>query len=1314
MSRPVCRSLWVVGIVLAESLGAQSAVAPRDVFTFQAFDKRGGLLPSTVYSVARDRDGLMWIGSEEGAAYFTGHRWQRVTTPITRRWNDVRVVLPQADGTLWFATRAGVVRIRGSDTTHFTAARNGLVDDNIYDLREVTVFGGRQILAASYSGLSRFDGTRFQRVPMPDGFTPHGTVTAETIAADGTPSLWVATPNLGLWRLQHGRWEAIGADRGLPGHNFEAVVASRPRPAGTIAPSLYVLGVDGVFALFGDTFRQVPGAPSGAFRLLEVERADGAVELWVGTTDGLLMRRTATGVWERVEPSTIQSGTPIMSLTAMPRPGDEPIIWVGYKSERLTRVVLSQARPLPLPESLTDRQISMVRTVHLGDRTEYWIGTSHSGVLRVTDAGSRFDGTAPAIGLGQVRSITRLGDTVWVAGDSGVAHWVDGEWRRATAGLGSTMLRRLIRVAMPDGAPKLYASAADGVWQWRAGRWGRLKVPVLADVTDLVQVIDPDGSPSLWVASEGGQVWLVRGDSAVGTIPGTDPVGRARVVDLSVQMLPGGGRRLWAATTGLGGLKYRDLDAEQPAWQLIGEELLDAMPSDFVRDLALGPDGRVYAATPRGLVQLRVLADGEMALETVYGTDDGLPSADVFKIEFELGTGDMLVGTRDGLGWLRPIIPSPETAAPLRIVARTVGAAGIAIPPGARLAHDAGSVALEFSLLNYLREGDTRYRTRLLGGDAGLSAWTTDNTVALSALAPGSYRFEVWARDYRGQVSGPAVFQFTVAPPWWQTPPALVVEAVLALLGVWWLVRWRTTAARERAAELEQRERLALESERRFRALFDHAFDAHLLVDGERITAANDAAAKLFDLTTTEELVGATFAELVPLAPGMAAHDGAWGLPLEVRRRSGTVVPVQVGLIDVPIEGGGTLLHVVLRDLSEERRAAAERQHLEEQVRASQRIESLGTLAGGIAHDFNNLLTVIGSNTELMLEQASTRPADHRALETIRNAANRARDLVRQILTFSRRSPRAQAMVSLGRLMHDIESLLRPTLPSTIRVEVRTPAEPLAVLGDATQLQQVLLNLCVNAEYAMRDEGGVLTMSLEELEVTATGREGHATLPPGRYAKLMVHDTGVGIAPEIQTRIFEPFFTTKPVGEGTGLGLSVLHGIVLSHHGSVAVASVPGSGTTIEVLLPVAQGAPAQERRAPGPPVPRSPGARVLLVDDDPAVLAVTERLLTRLGYAVTACSSGAEALAQIVAAPYAVDLVLTDQTMPGMTGDKLLAEAKLLRPDLPVMILTGFSHVLTPERIATLGAAAVLYKPVARDELVAAIDSALLTTSRS
>jgi PAS domain S-box-containing protein len=1297
--------------LMAGPLAAQSVVTTRDALAFQSFDKRGGLLPSTVYSVARDRDGLMWIGSEEGAAFFTGHRWQRVVTPSTRRWNDVRVVLPQDDGTLWFATRGGVIRIRGSDTTHFTAAQSGLVDDNVYDLREVTIFGGKQVLAASYRGLSRFDGTRFQAVAMPPGFAPHGTVTAETLEPGEAPSLWVATPNLGLWRLHRARWEAIGAANGLSTNNIEAVLAASPRPGG---PTLYVAGADGVFELVGNQFRGVVGAPRGAFRLLEVIRASGDIELWVGTTEGRLMRRLASGAWERVEPSTIQQETPIMSLSMMRRAGEEPIIWVGYKSERLTRVVLSQARPLPLPPELEDPQISMVRTLHLGERTEYWIGTRHPGVLRVSRDGSRFDGLAPEVRLGQVRSITRIGDTVWVAGDSGVASWVAGRWRPATQGLGDSLVRRLIRVTMPDGSTGLYASAHDGIWHWESGRWRRFEYPVMKAVTDVVQVLDADGTPVLWAADEGGQVWKIRNGVVTGTIPGTDPVGRARVVDLTVQMLPGGGRRLWAATTGFGGLKYLDLDVATPAWRLLGEESQDAMPSDFVRDLALGPEGRLYGATPRGLVQLRVLADGSVALERVYGTEDGLPSDDVFKIEYEAGSGDMLVGTRRGLGWLRPITPSPETAAPLRLVARTNDAEARPLLPDARLDPDAASLSLDFALLNYVREGDTRYRSRLLGGDGVMSPWTANSSVALSALAPGRYQFEVWSRDYRGQVSGPAVYRFTVAPPWWQTPPALALATVLALFGIRWLVRWRTTAARERAQELEVRERLATASERRFRALFDRAFDAHLLVDGQRVTAANAAAEKLFGVPVASELVGLPLSELVPISSEVAALDGGGVEPLEVQRRDGTTVPVEAAPIAIPLEGGGSVLHVVLRDLSEERRAAAERQHLEEQVRESQKIESLGTLAGGIAHDFNNLLTVIGSNTELLLEQSTVRTVEHRSLETIRDAANRARDLVRQILTFSRRSPRAQSTVSLNRLIRDLEALLRPTLPSTISFDVRLPAEPLAVVGDLTQLQQMLLNLCVNAEYAMRDRGGNLTLALEELVVGTDGREGHAVLHTGRYARLIVEDTGVGITPEVQARIFEPFFTTKPVGEGTGLGLSVLHGIVLSHHGSVAVSSEPGLGTLIEVLLPISDSPVREERPSPSPSVPDVPGARVLLVDDDAAVLSVTQRLLTRLGYQVTACSSGAEALAHLTAAPDAVDLVLTDQTMPGMTGDRLLFEAKQLRPELPVMILTGFSHVLTPERIATLGAAAVLYKPVARDELVAAINGALSPPSWS
>ena len=363
-------------------------------------------------------------------------------------------------------------------------------------------------------------------------------------------------------------------------------------------------------------------------------------------------------------------------------------------------------------------------------------------------------------------------------------------------------------------------------------------------------------------------------------------------------------------------------------------------------------------------------------------------------------------------------------------------------------------------------------------------------------------------------------------------------------------------------------------------------------------------------------------------------------------------------------------------------------------------MQSLGTLAGGIAHDFNNMLGVVLGYTELALADAGELPALGESLREIRTASLRARDLVRQILTFSRRSEQAHTPLDLRALTDESLRLLRATLPATVALDAHLPNEPVTVRGDATSLQQVLVNLCTNAEYAMRaDGGGTLFVQL------ATGERAGVS-----QAVLTVRDTGRGIAADVRERLFEPFFTTKPVGEGTGMGLAVVHGIVEAHGGTISVESAPGAGASVRVVLPLT----GEATPAPAPaPAGTSGQGRVLLVEDEPALARFAEQALRRSGYTVSAHGNGAEAIAAFSAAPDAFDVVVSDVAMPGLTGDKVAEALHALRRELPVILMTGFSHSVTPERVQALGVASLLQKPFSARDLVSAVGDVLQRARR-
>ncbi|MDA8125463.1 MAG: response regulator [Deltaproteobacteria bacterium] len=392
---------------------------------------------------------------------------------------------------------------------------------------------------------------------------------------------------------------------------------------------------------------------------------------------------------------------------------------------------------------------------------------------------------------------------------------------------------------------------------------------------------------------------------------------------------------------------------------------------------------------------------------------------------------------------------------------------------------------------------------------------------------------------------------------------------------------------------------------------------------------------------------------------------------------------------------------------TERKQLGEEQARIEAQLRQSQKMEALGTLAGGIAHDFNNILGIITGYTEIAAAVGDEGGPMAPELQQVLKAADRARDLVQQILAFSRLGDREKKPLQVGLIVKEVTKMLRASLPSTIDIETNVVSKAI-VLGDPTQIHQVLMNLCTNAAHAMQEQGGVLTVGLVEVLPGSQDLALHADLEPRPYCLLTVKDTGQGIDPAIADRIFDPFFTTKAPGVGTGLGLSVVHGIVKSHDGVIEVESFPGQGTTFRVFLPVTDTTDTAET-SDAAPLPRG-GERILVVDDEPLLTDVLKRRLERLGYEVVSCTDGLTALdlfnRQAAEKPF--DLVITDMTMPQLTGANLAEELIRRRPGLPVFLCTGFSESIDQERARKIGIRAILMKPVVLRDLAELIRDVL------
>ena len=534
-------------------------------------------------------------------------------------------------------------------------------------------------------------------------------------------------------------------------------------------------------------------------------------------------------------------------------------------------------------------------------------------------------------------------------------------------------------------------------------------------------------------------------------------------------------------------------------------------------------------------------------------------------------------------------------------------------------------------------------------------------------------------------------------------------------------------ALQHSAETLQQRNEQIRASEKRLEAVINSALDAIICVDQhQRITVFNPTAAALFQCSASDAL-GSTLDRFLPdaaqaLAFAQLTTQALLG-EMTALTASGKELAVEVS-VSFERHADGETTTVFARDLTGRKKAEAHRNELEAQLRESHKMQAVGTMAGGIAHDFNNILGAILGNVELAKADCATHAPGSPVLESlleIDKAGRRARDLVRQILTFSRNEPPQRSAVSLAEVVHDTERLLRVTLPPAIELHMQLQAGLPPVLADATQVEQALLNLCTNAVHAIGTERGSIHVEAATVQPDQRLTE-RLGLAPIDYVALTVRDTGPGMDAATLERIFEPFFTTKPVGQGTGLGLAVVHGVMRTHEGGVDVQSAPGQGSRFTLYFPVAtdatagaQPSPAAQAvplaaatSAPEPAEPPggAPGKKhhVMYVDDDQALVFLVQRLLRRRGYEVSGYTDPHEATAALRAAPQAYDLLVTDYNMPGFCGVDLVREARLIRPDLPVALASGYVTAEIEQAALAEGAQALIHKPNDVEELCATV----------
>ncbi|MCD4718948.1 MAG: response regulator [Desulfobacula sp.] len=495
------------------------------------------------------------------------------------------------------------------------------------------------------------------------------------------------------------------------------------------------------------------------------------------------------------------------------------------------------------------------------------------------------------------------------------------------------------------------------------------------------------------------------------------------------------------------------------------------------------------------------------------------------------------------------------------------------------------------------------------------------------------------------------------------------------------------------ADNLEKSHRVLRESENKYRSMMEAMNDAVYICSSDyRIEYMNPAMIKKTGQNAVGELCFKAIFDLNEQCPWCRHNKIQQGksLAFDVVDPQGNQFYHASNAAIVHSNGTISML-AVLRDTSELK-------NLEAQLLQAQKMESIGTLAAGIAHDFNNILSAIFGYTEIALRKIPSDSSLENSLNKVLQAAKRARDLVKQILTFSRKSEKEKKPVQVHLIVNEILKFLRSSLPSTIQIQQQIEIDNDIVWADSTQIHQILMNLCTNASHAMMEKGGILQVNLENMELNSDFTAQYPDIKPGPYLKITVSDTGHGMSSDVLNKIFEPYFTTKEKGSGTGLGMAVVHGIIKNHSGCIKVDSKPGKGAVFYVYLPVINEEETSEKET-DQPIPTG-NERILFIDDEDILVDLGKQLLEKLGYKVVALTSSVEALEIFRAEPDRFDLVITDMTMPKMTGDSLAKELMKINTDIPIILCTGYSNGISEYKAKKMGIRAFVMKPFVMREL--------------
>ncbi len=782
----------------------------------RVFTDRDGLPQNAITSIVFDREGVLWVGTKDGAAHYNGRTWTTVAMPRGCPSNWINAILVGSDGALWFGTRGGgVVRLsQGAWTVYSTA--EGVPNPEIMSLFESSaVTGVKAVLVGTADGIARFDGERFRGVPLGARARSNRVYSMFEEKDGGVVALWVGTRD-GILRFRGGEWTYFhlaptSAPSVNPVRGF-AITTALDGSRSLVAAVTFT----GLLRFDQDQWKSVPldvRAVGSIQAMLSTRERDGRETLWLGAQRQLV--RIQAG---RVQSFAAESGFPadgIWSLAETPAGGGETSLWLGMSGGGLVRWKRDGWTTFDAPRFLKDPSVyALLETREPDGRSAMWVGTNRGGVVRLlgnerTDfSGDRKPGSDSVLSLLETRSPS-AGRTVWVGTTAGLAALREGRWSffNARDGLPGATVNTMIASVGIGGDVPIWVGTGDGLGRIESGR--------IRDVTAEVGLPDPrvntvaeTGAPGaprvLWIGTERG---LARLEASKTTIFTTAQGLPADAVLSLIEVNEGGRRRLFVGTRG--GVARLDLDEPAPTFKTLTTETSPALPNNTVYQIRQDTHQRLYLCTNKGVARLTPRAptpeDPSEYTIYVFTTHDGLPSAECNTGASMVDSqGRIWVGTIGGAAVLDPVAAAATAPAPLRIEHAVLSKSGAPLGEAALLAHDQGNVTFEFALLNFFRDEDSRYRTQLKGFDAEPSAWTADVKKEYTSLPEGRYEFNVWGRDVRGVVSGPRRLGFSVRAAPWRSWWALLLYATLLMGVVSFVVRWRLAAARRRNLELEQ------------------------------------------------------------------------------------------------------------------------------------------------------------------------------------------------------------------------------------------------------------------------------------------------------------------------------------------------------------------------------------------------------------------------------------------------------------------------------------------------------------------------------